>query len=50
MRDAERGWGRVLVGRLLAVVAVAMGAMPTHADEQGVVRLETDPPRAQALL
>jgi pilus assembly protein CpaC len=41
MRDmAGQGGRRVLVGLLLVVMGLTMGAVPAQADEQGVVRLE----------
>jgi pilus assembly protein CpaC len=50
MRDASgQGKGRFLRGLLLVVLALAMGAMPAHADEQGVIRLEVTIGKSQVV-
>ena len=50
MRDASgQGRGGVLMGLLLVVLGLAMGAMPAHADEQGVIRLEVTIGKSQVV-
>ncbi len=46
---AGQGWARVMVGLLLGVLGLAMGALPAHANEQGVIRLEVTIGKSQVV-
>ena len=46
---AGQGWARVMVGLLLGVLGLAMGALPVHANEQGVIRLEVTIGKSQVV-